>query len=86
MTMDLYEVMILSTNYKCLPNGMCLLLSLVSVFLLKKNYLFTYLLLAVPGLCCWSCFSLVTASEDNSLVAVRGLLVAVTSLVFAPGL
>ena len=42
MMMDLYEVTILSINYKCLPDGMCLLLSLVSVFLFLKNN-FSYL-------------------------------------------
>ena len=44
-----------------------------------------YLLLAVLGLRCCACLSLVPASGDSSLVVARGLLIAVTSLVFAPG-
>ena len=44
-----------------------------------------YLLLAVLGLRCCACFSLVAASGDSSLVVASGLLIAVTSLVFAPG-
>ena len=46
-----------------------------------KNYLF--LLLAVLGLCCCEglYFSVVAASGGSSLVAVRGLLIAMVSLV-----
>ena len=51
-----------------------------------KNYLF--LLLAVLGLCCCGglYFSVVEASGGSSLVAVRGLLIAVVSLVAEHGL
>ena len=43
---------------------------------MKKNFF-----LAVLGLCCCVGFSLVVASRSYTLVAVRGLLVAVASLV-----
>ena len=49
-------------------------------------YNFIYLFLAVPGLYCCSGFSLVVASRAYSLVAVRGLLTAVASLVAEHGL
>ena len=41
--------------------------------------LFINLFLAVLGFCCCSGFSLVAASGSYSLVAVRGLLIAVAS-------
>ena len=48
--------------------------------------LFTYLFLAVLGLCCCTGFSLVVASGGYSPVAVPGLLIVVASLVAEPGL
>ena len=42
---------------------------------------FTYLFLAVLGLCCCTGFSLVVASGGYSPVAVHGLLIVVASLV-----
>ena len=48
--------------------------------------LFTYLFLAVLGLCCCTGFSLVAASGGYSPVAVPGLLIVVASLVAEPGL
>ena len=47
---------------------------------------FIYLLLAMLGLCCCTDFSLVAASSGYCLVAVRRLLIAVTSLVAEHGL
>ena len=47
---------------------------------------FTYLFLAVLGLCCCTGFSLVVASGGYSPVAVPGLLIVVASLVAEPGL
>ena len=41
----------------------------------------SFLILAVLGLLCCESFSLLAASTGNSLVAVYGLLIAVTSLV-----
>ena len=52
----------------------------------KKIILFVYLLLAVLGLCCCAGFSLVVAIRGDSLAAVRGLLIAVASLVGQHGL
>ena len=42
-----------------------------------------YLFMAVLGLCCCICFSLVAANGDYSLVTRYGFLVAVASLVVA---
>ena len=53
--------------------------------LFKKTKSFSYLL-AVLGLCCCGAFSLVAASGGYSLVAVCGLLTAVTSPVVEFGL
>ena len=47
---------------------------------LSLNLLFVYLFLAVLGLCCSTGFSLAVVSGVYSLVAARGLLVAVASL------
>ena len=44
------------------------------------NINFTYLFLAVLGLCCCGSFSLVAESRCSSLVMVRGLLIVVASL------
>ena len=41
----------------------------------------TYLLFAVPGLCCCTGFSLVAVSRGYSLVAMHRLLIVVASLV-----
>ena len=50
----------------------------------KKHYLF--FILAVLGLHCCAGFSLIAGSGDYSLVAVRGLLIVVASLVVEHGL
>ena len=62
--------------------GICLFLSLFYKFI----YLFLFLFLAVLGLCCCAqAFS--SCSEQGLLfVAVRGLLIAVASLVVEHGL
>ena len=44
-------------------------------------YLFSYLFLAVPGLCCFAGFSLVAVGWGYSPVAVPGLLIVMASLV-----
>ena len=55
-------------------------MQLTSILLFLKNN-FTYLLLAVLGLCCCSGFSPVARSWGYSLAAVLGLLTELVSLV-----
>ena len=54
--------------------------------LFSNFYLFIYLFLAMLGLCCCKGFPLVVVSGRYSLVAVRGLLIVVASLVEEYGL
>ena len=51
-----------------------------------NNFIFISLFLAVLGLCCCTGSSLVALSGGHCLVAVCGLLIAVTSLVAEHGL
>ena len=50
------------------------------IFFFKKTNVI-YLFMAALGLCCGMGFSPVAAIEGHSLAVVRGLLIAVTSLV-----
>ena len=59
---------------------------LLLVFQYFKNNFFIYLFLAVLAFHCSTCFSLVAASGDYSLVALLKLLIAVVSLVAEHGL
>ena len=50
-------------------------------FFLFKNYLFIYLFLAELGLCCWAQAFSSCGEQGLLFIAVRGLLIAVASLV-----
>ena len=53
---------------------------LLELDFLKNVYLCIYLFMAVLGLCCCICFSLVAANGGYSLVSRHGLLIAVASV------
>ena len=69
--------------FACCPHGHCLPTQglLFAYSLDWCSFFQIYLFLAVLGLCHFAGFSLVVASEGYSPVAVRGLLIAVASLV-----
>ena len=66
----------------------CFHLIQLSIYLKKflKFYLFIYLFLAMLGVCRYEGFPLVVASGHYPVVAGRGLLIAVASLVVECGL
>ena len=66
----------------CLSHGR----TAVSFSLFLISSILFYLFLSALGLCCYKGFSLVAMSAGCSLVAARGLLTAVASLVAEHGL
>ena len=74
--------MISKDKFPLYPCSVChVLIHSMDVKEIRENYfLYNFMHLAVLGLCCYTGFSLVTASGGSSLVAVLELLTAVASL------